>query len=241
MVGNYNEEVKKDLMAKFSKWQGKSPAEAVLPKVEEPKGIQVRLVTKASLRQAEVRIVHLGPSRKTEDFMALRLAAGVLGGSFSSRLMDEIRDNLGLTYSIRSRFSFGQNTGEFQIASFTRLDKVGELVTKSLDIYNKMYEDGITEEELLRAKALVLGRFPRSVETSESLASNLMILRLYGISDDYLKEYINSVEGISVSEVNRAIKKHMKPKDLKVLVYAPEFPVKMQLQSIGLLEEKKAH
>lgn len=238
ITGNFSSNFQGEVQKAFSKWKGKAAPRTIYPLVKDSERIEVRLMAKSSLKQAQVRLLHLGPGRKTEDYLALRIANTILGGGFSSRLMDEIRDNRGLTYGIYSGYSFGRGVGTFEISTFTRNEKVGELLETTLGIYRKMFEDGITEEELSRAKNAILGKFPRAVETTEKLAGNLLLLRAYGVQDNYLHDYVKNIQGVSLSEVNMAIKKYMKPESLKILVYSPEKPVRKQLQPIGLLEVK---
>lgn len=241
VMGNYSPEFQAKLQNEFSQWKGKKPETLIYPSVKNSEKIQIRLVSKKSLKQAQVRMLHYGPGRKIEDYMALRIANAILGGSFSSRLMDEIRDNRGLTYGVYSNFGFGRGVGSFEISTFTRNEKVGELLETAINIYRKTVKEGVTDVEVERAKNSILGRFPRAVETPEKLAGNLLILRAYGISDSYLTDYIKNVNSVSTSDVNEAIKKYMKPESLKILVYSPEKGVKEQLQRISLLEVKKAY
>lgn len=241
LVGNFSSQFQDRLLKDFSEWKGLQVEPVNYPRVKELDKLSIRLVTKESLKQAQVQLMHFGPGRDTKDYLAIRVANTILGGSFSSRLMDEIRDNRGLTYGIYSKFQFGRGIGEFNIGSYTRVEKVGELVQTSLDIYSKMYKEGVSEAEVNRAKNLILGNFPKAVETPEKLAANLLVLRAYGIGDAYLNNYIDNIESIDVGDVNRVIKKYMKPEAMKVLVYAPEKGVKEQLQKIGILEIKKAY
>jgi len=84
-----------------------------------------------------------------------------------------------------------------------------------------------------------MGAFPRAIETPERLGFNLALLRLYGISDDYLKNFVKNVSHISVSDVNGSVKRHLNVKDLKILVLTKSSDSLDQVRPLGLTEVKK--
>jgi zinc protease len=192
------------------------------------------------LQQAQIRFAEPGIARNNQDFLTLRLANLILGGAFASRLNQKVRDDLGLTYSISSRFEALKNTGGFEISTFTRNDKVGETIKSSLAVLKDFIEGGVTDKELDAAKALLVGQFPAAIETVDRLAFNLLILRLNGIDDSYLKDFFTNVNGISRSDVNAAIKKYFSSDKMKILVYADGTKVADQLKTIGAVETVKA-
>jgi predicted Zn-dependent peptidase len=87
-------------------------------------------------------------------------------------------------------------------------------------------------------KALMKGQFPRIFETSEALARQLLLLNRYGISPDYLSNYLASVDALTKSSINATIKKYFDPTNLKILVYAPRDKAEASLGKLGKLEVK---
>jgi zinc protease len=172
--------------------------------------------------------------------MELRLANLILGGGFVSRLNSKVRDDLGLTYSIFSQFDTKKQRGTFVISTFTRNDKVGETIKNTREIFSQFVAQGITEPELAAAKAVLTGQFPMAIETTDRLALNLMLLRLYGVSDSYLKNFLKDVNAITVAQVNEAIHKHFSVENLKTVVYADQSKVGKQLKALGPVTVQKA-
>ena len=170
----------------------------------------------------------------------LRLANTILGGAFASRLNSRIRRDLGLTYNIGSHFDALQDTGPFEISTFTKNQTVGQTVSETLKILSDFKANGVTSDEVDSTKGYLKGIFPSAIETPEKLAFNLMILRFYELPDTYLTNYLRNIDRISASDVNRAIKKHIDDKNLKVLVYTSAETVLPQLEPIGKVEVKKA-
>lgn len=235
VVGDFNKDIVSLLETSFKDWTHKEVTPPSFAKKGTIKGRLVRLVTKDDLTQAEVRIGHIGIQRSDPDFLRLRIANTILGRGFVSRLMDHIRDNLGLTYNISSGFDARLDKGPFSITTFTKTQTVGQTIQETLTILETFYKKGVTSKEVVAAKKYLLGVFPQAIDTPEKLAFNLLILRLYSIPDTYLETYHHEISKINARQVNRAIKKHIDPYNLKILVYAHS-EVLDQIRSLGIVE-----
>ncbi len=222
VVGKFGPPFEKKVEATFGAWGKRDLPKLALETPKAKPGIQVRVVEKAGLTQAQIRIAGIGIKRQDEDFMALRLANTVLGGAFASRLNDKIRKELGLTYSINSSFDSRIERGPFEISTFTKVESIDKVVNETVKLYQKFVADGITSEELARARGYLKGIFPQAIETSDKLGFNLVLLRLYGIPDRYLTHYLYNLDELSVSDVNAAIRRNMKASDLAIVVHAPK-------------------
>ena len=235
VVGDFDDNIQALLEESFKHW---NPGDIITQPFTKKPAIKtrlIRLVTKEDLTQAEVRIGHIGIKRDHPDFLKLRVANTILGRGFTSRLMDHIRDDLGLTYSIGSSFDARSDQGPFSITTFTKNESVGLTIKETLAVLEKLYQQGVTAEEVSLAKKYLLGIFPQVLDTAEKLAFNLLILRFYGIPDDYLTTYQSKISRISARQVNQVIKKHIDPHNLKILVYANK-KVLPQLRPIGMVE-----
>jgi zinc protease len=234
VVGPQIEELKKEVQTQFTNWPQRILQSNTSLKVnQELQAPKLSLITKESLQQTQVRFGMLGIQRNEKDFLPLRVANMILGGTFASRLNMRVRDELGLTYSISSYFEPRKERGPFVISTFTRDAKLKETVLETVKSFKSFYEDGVTNKELDAAKAILIGQFPQAIETSDKLARNLMILRFYEIPDSYLRTYLTEIQKITKSQVNEAIKTHLNPQDLHVLIYADESKVKDQMTEIS--------
>lgn len=238
LVGDLNSNIEKTLNSKLADWKARQSEDEKFQELVPIKGLQMRLVTRADLKQSEIRLGHYGIKRKNDDFQALSLAETILGDGFTSRLMSEIRVKRGLTYGIQSSFDAREEVGPFTISSNTRNEKVGELVSETLSVLKSFYENGVTEQEVNNAKGYLRGAFPRRIETPDQMARMLVALRFYGIGDDYMTDYVRTLNKISVSDINKVIKKYYSPENLRVLIYAPKNKVIDQLRPLGPVEVK---
>jgi zinc protease len=222
VVGKFDGAFEKKVETTFGAWAKREVPKVALETPKAAAGLRVRVVEKPDLTQAQIRIAGIGIKRQDPDFLALRMANTILGGAFASRLNDKIRKELGLTYSISSSFDSRIERGPFEISTFTKVESIDKVVNETIKLYRKFISDGVTSEELARSKGYLKGIFPQAIETSDKLGFNLVLLRLYGIPDRYLTHYVHDLDALSVSQVNSAIRRSMRPDDLTIVVHAPK-------------------
>lgn len=242
VVGKYTPEFMAQVEKEFGAWQAREVPAIDLGKPAAPVGRQVLLVDKPGLVQAQIRLGHIGIERKSKDFIAVRVANTILGGAFASRLNSRIRKDLGLTYSIYSSFDAAQEPGSFEISTFTKNESIGQTVDEVLKLLTEFKKDGVTKEEVEATKGFLSGLFPQAIETPEKLAFNLLQLRLYGVPDTYLTQYLNDLGRLDAGDINGVIKKHFDPENIKILVYTSASAARSQLKAIsGNVVEKKSN
>jgi len=239
VVGQYDDAYKAELIKTFSAWKKKTSVTPALPDFPAWKGTELLLVNRSDLNQAQIQIGFKGVPRNINEFLELRAGIKILGESFGSRLFEEIRVKRGLTYGINAWFDPRQIAGPMGIYTFTRVDKIAETVGETLNTYRLFVKDGVTSGEVAEVKALMRGQFPRTFETAEGLARQLLILNRYGISTDYLTNYMVNLDAISKKSVNETIKRYFDPENLKILVYAPREKVEASLKTFGKVEVKE--
>jgi zinc protease len=223
VVGKYDEAFQKNVVATFSTWKKSGETLIPIPSPKEVPGFAILEVTKPEMQQTEIRMGHIGVKRNIPDHIALKVANTIFGeSSFSSRLWDEIRQKRGLTYSVGSHFDQRTEPGEFEISTFTRNDKVYEMVERLLATLHDFREKGVTSAEVEGAKAMLKTRFPHLLETGDDLARQLLILDLNGVPFEYLNTFQDEIDKVTTAQVNDAIVKHYHPENLKILVFGPE-------------------
>ena len=224
----------------FASWPSGNLAPLPVSKVQLSNAGEFKLISKPDLKQTQIRWGQVGLQRNNPDFLKMRLGFIVLGGGFASRLMQHVRDDKGLTYSISAASDTRLFSGLFEISTFTRNEKAKETIEETKKVIQDFSQQGITAKELDDAKALLIGQFPAALETTDRLAMNLMLLRLYGVSDDYLHSFHKLVAGITVDDVNAAIRKHFAPEKMTLVVYADQKAVEPQLKQLGSLKIETA-
>jgi zinc protease len=224
VVGQFDDAFKKAVVKTFSNWKMSKVKLEPLPAPAMIQGMKILEVEKPGLQQTEIRMGYVGVKRNIADHLALKLANSLLGDPafFNAKLFSEIRIKRGLTYSIRSMFDQRAEPGPFVISTFTRNDKVYEMVDEVVKVLKNFREKGVTQAEVDAAKSGLSGRFPRMVETGDDLAHQLLLLDLYGVSADYLKNFQHDIERVTAKDVNDAIQAHIQPDNLKIVVFGPD-------------------
>ncbi|MGZ3722842.1 MAG: M16 family metallopeptidase [Bdellovibrionales bacterium] len=238
VVGQYDGAWKESVVKTMEAWKAKPSTQVEIPEFPQWKGRELLLVDRGDLNQAQIQIGFKGIPRSLPEYLEFRAALKVLGESFGSRLFEEIRVKRGLTYHISAWFDPRLKPGPMGIYTFTRTDKIAETVEETLKTYKKFVDDGVTDAEVTEVKALMRGQFPRNFETAEALGKQLLILNRYGISPDYLTNYLVNVQAMTKDSVNKSIKKYFDTENLRILVYAPRAKAEESLKKLGKLEIK---
>jgi len=236
VVGQFDSVWAAQVKKAFGAWGTKTPKHREIPDFPTWKGLELLIVNRGDLNQAQIHIGFKGVPRNIPEYLEVRAALKVLGESFGSRLFEEIRVKRGLTYGIHSWFDPRAKAGPMGISTFTRVEKTGETVAETLNAYRKFVQEGLSEAEVVEVKALMRGQFPRIFETPEALARQLLVLNRYGVDKNYLTNYLRNVDLMTRDSINAAIRKYFDSDNLRILVYAPKKAVEADLRKMGRLE-----
>jgi len=170
------------------------------------------------LTQANIILGHLGIERSNPDYYAVSVMNYILGGGgFSSRLMQIIRDDMGLAYNVYSAFPSGRYRGVFMASVQTRNDAAWTVIGEILKQMRRMREEYVSADELEDAKAYLTGSFPRRLDTMARLSRLLVLVEFYGLGMDYEKSYVDNIRQVTAEDVRRVARKYLHP-DRYVLV-----------------------
>lgn len=173
------------------------------------------------LTQANIIIGHEGVPRGHPDYYAIQVMNTILGGGgFSSRLMESIRNERGLAYSVYSHFGAEKYMGTFQVAMQTKNETSQEAIRLTLDEIQRIRENGVTEEELQAAQNYLIGSFPLRLDTNRRIANFLVQVEFFDLGLDYVDRYPDVIRRISHEEVHRVAKTYLQPEKLTVVVVA---------------------
>jgi zinc protease len=148
--------------------------------------------------QTTILMGQRGISRTDPAYYALEVFNYVLGGGgFSSRLLDEVRDNRGLAYGVSSDFDTRLLPGPFEIQLQTKNASAREALALVREVMNRSLEEGITAEEIDNAKAYLIGTYPRRYDTDAKMAQFLAATAFYGLGADYDQVYPEKIRGVT--------------------------------------------
>ena len=214
------ETLKKELDRVF----GSLPAEAKLTlvaKVEPKLGQEVAYPY--ALPQSTIQLVYPGIDREDPEFFAAFMMNHVLGGgTFSSRLFNEVREKRGLTYGIGSGLYTSDYANSLMIGTSTRADRTQEALQVIRDTIRTLLDEGVDEEELATAKTYLIGAYAiNNLDSSSALARTLVELQRDNRGIDYINRRAGYIEAVTAEQVE-AVAKRLLTAEPAVLVIGPE-------------------
>jgi predicted Zn-dependent peptidase len=166
----------------------------------------------------DVRMGHALPIRRDhEDYPALYVGNYVLGGDFAARLMSTVRDELGLTYNIRSslRGVTTRYAGSWQTSVTLSHDSLEEGIAATKDLIRDFVAQGATADELDAKKTTITGSYTVGLATTGNLAQSILTNAERGFDVSYLDRFPEEIEALTLEEVNDAIEQYLHPETLQ--------------------------
>jgi len=188
-----------------------------IPPVANPEGRLERIVHPAV--QSHIVLAFPGLKRIDPDYFPLLVGNYILGGGgFVSRLMEEIRQQRGLAYSVHSFFAPLKEKGPFKIGLQTRKDQSEEALVLTQGVLKDFIASGPTEDELLAAKQNIIGGFPLRLDSNKKILGYLAMMGFYNLPLTYLDDYLKAVEGVTVAQIKDAFKRRIDPENMIVVI-----------------------
>jgi zinc protease len=224
-----------DLERHFGSWKNSGPpargvAISTAPQVS---GRQIYLVDKPGAEQSQIRIGWVGVPRSTPDYFPLLVLNTILGGSFTSRLNQNLREEHGYAYGASSGFDMRLSAGPFVAAAGVQTDKTAESVREFFNELTAMVEP-IGADEIAKAKNYIALGFPAEFESSGDLSRRLEELILYQLPDDYFERYIANVQAVTAAAVQNAAKTYIQPSHSAVVIVGDRRTIESGIRALNL-------
>jgi zinc protease len=220
VVGDFSHgEITAALTESFKGWK-EGPAVTEAPPDTTPGPADFIRVDK-NITQANIVIGHEGVPRDHPDYYAIQVMNYILGGGgFTSRLMDEVRNQRGLAYSVYSVFFGEKHVGTFMINMQTKNETAGEAIRIAGEEMRRLREEGVSDEELEAAKAYLTGSFPLRLDTNRRIAGFLSHVEYFGLGLGYVEQYPDLIGAVTRQDVQRVAARYLQPEKLVVVVVA---------------------
>ena len=170
-------------------------------------------------KQSQILIGQPGVARGDPDYFALYVGNYVLGGGgFDSRLMNQVRQKRGLTYSVYSYFMPMKEAGLFQIGLQTRADQTEQALQVVRQTLADFVAQGPTAAELTQAKDNIIGGFPLRIDSNQKILEYLAMIGFYHLPADYLDLFPQRVAAVTTGQIKRAFEQHIQPDKMVTVV-----------------------
>jgi zinc protease len=195
---------------------------------------RVVLVDKPGAPQTALRLSSIGPARATPDYAALQVMNGALGGMFSSRLNNNLREEKGYTYGVHSGFRYRRLPGPFAIAASVRTDVTGPAVSEMLREVDRMSARPMTKAELSNARDAQVLSLPGQFETNLGIGASLANIYVYDLGPDYYATLAPRLAGVTAGQVQAVAGRYLRPERLIVIGVGDTAHIAPQLEQLKL-------
>ena len=224
-----------DIEKHFGSWKaGASLARRVpVPAAPQLARGQIYLVHKPDAEQSQIRIGWVGVPRSTSDYFPLLVMNTVLGGSFTSRLNQNLREEHGYSYGASSGFDMRLSPGPFVAAAGVQTDKTAEALR---EFFNELaaITKPIGADEIAKARNYIALGFPSEFESSGDLSRRLEELIVYQLPDDYFERYVASVQAVTADAAQKAAATYIQPPRFAVVVVGDRNVIEAGIRALDL-------
>lgn len=216
-------------------WEKKDIPPLEVGKPAPVSGRHILLINKPDATQTQIRFGNIGITRQDPGYYPFIVMNYVLGAgvSFVNRLMQQVRDEAGLTYDIRTVNQFDLLPGAFYCATFTENDSTLKAINAAMGIINDMAKNPISDEEYNNAVNFYNGYYPTTLETPSQVANEIIRVRLFGLPDSYIEDFRKNLRKVTKSEIKEVAGRLIDTDNLVIVVVSKAEDVEANLRMLG--------
>jgi zinc protease len=213
-----HEQIVKRAESLFSTWERGADLVTDFPTPPVRTKRTAYLVDRRGSAQSNIVIANSGILRTSPDYFPLLLMHTVLGANASSRLFMNLREEKGYTYGAYTNLDARRTAGTFRATAEVRTPVTGDSLKEFFYELNRIRTDLVSEKEINDAKSYLTGVFPIRLETQEGLTDQLVQIKMLNLPDNYLEQYRDRVQAVTVTEIQRVAMKYVKPDEAAVII-----------------------
>ena len=241
LVGDFSAEVILDQVERiFGSWTAPAPAPQKWPEPPPQSGRQVHLVHLPGSVQTQVLVGNLAITRRNPDWYRMVLANSIYGGAFHSRLVMNIREQKGYTYSPRSGINALREYGYFTVHAAVRSEVAAATLTEIFYEMDRMRSLPVTAQELESARSYLSGVFSLGVATQDGVLSQLSTVFLDRLSEDYLETYRARIQALTEDDILAAARRHFDSANAQIVLVGDRAQIADQAALFGPVTEYDA-
>jgi zinc protease len=234
LVGDFSSEPMLEQVEKiFGAWKAPAPAMQKSPAPPRHSGRQVHLVHLPGSVQTQVLVGNLAITRVDPDWYRLVLANSIYGGAFHSRLVMNIREQKGYTYSPRSGINALREFGYFTVHAAVRNEVTAATLTEIFYEMDRIRSLPVTAQELESARSYLSGVFSLGVATQEGALSQLSTVYLDRLPEDYLETYRARIHALTAEDALAAARRHFDSANEQIVLVGDRAQISEQAALFG--------
>ena len=192
--------------------------ETVLVEPTAPSGRHLFFVDKPERTQTQILIGSLGTHPRDPDHHPLVAATAIFGGTFTSRMMREIRSKRGWSYGTSARLSIEKKRHAFTMGAFPAAADCAPCIALELQLLEDFTKDGITARELAFIKNYLIRSHAFEIDTAPKRLGQVLEVELLDLPADYHTKYLDHVRNVTLESANAAVRQRLSAENLVVVV-----------------------
>ena len=223
------------LEKQFGSWRAGStpPHRANVPTAPQPTQRQITIVDMPGAEQSQIRIGWVGVPRSTPDYFTLQVLNTILGGSFTSRLNQNLREQHGYSYGASSRFDMRVSSGPFFAGAGVQTDKTADALREFFNELTAIAKPIAADEQTKAKNYLALG-FPSNFETIGDFSTQLEQLLVYNLPETYYADYVKNLQAVTADAVLKATATYIQPQRFLVVVVGDRKVIEPGIRALNL-------
>jgi zinc protease len=209
-------DIERRVAALFGAWQKRDVPAIAYGRVPGGHETTVYLIDKPGAAQSSFRIGTIGVARATEDYFPIQVMNTILGGSFTSRLNNNLREVKGYTYGAGSGFGMRAQPGPFTARAEIVAAKSDSALLEFLKELRSI-RDTVPTTELEKVKRYLTLQLPNQFETTSDIAQQLVPLAVYSLPLDYWNTYAQRINAVTQADVQRVAQRYIDPSKLNIV------------------------
>lgn len=238
VVGDISDaEARTQLQRRFGTWAVSGAERTPAPVLVTPVRTTARrviLVDKPGAAQSVVMIGVPGIERTTPDYASVMVMNTILGGSFSSRLMTNLRETKGYTYGVSSSFQWRPLPGAWIASSDVRTNVTDSSLVELFKELTALRTTEVAADEIARGKAYLALGVPGDLESTAQIAGQITALAAFNLPLTYLQEYVVAIDKVTAADVLRTARRLIPADNATIVIVGDLSKIRAGIEALNL-------
>jgi zinc protease len=187
-----------------------------------PPGRRLVFVDKPERTQTQILIGGLGSHPGDPDHMALVVANTAFGGTFTARLMKEVRVKRGWSYGAYSSLPYDRRRQAFSMWTFPKASDAPACIALELEMLRAFRDKGVTSSEFSWAKRYLIRSHAFSLDTAAKRVGLALDAELYDLPPGYHARYLENLKAATLERANQAVRERLSDENILLSVVGTE-------------------
>jgi zinc protease len=200
----------------------------------EPTTARVVIIDKPGAPQTELRVGRIGTVRNSPDYAALQVLNDAVGGAYTSRINNRLREEKGYTYGATSHFEFGRAASPFIVRTAVRADVTGPAVKEILAQLKQVAAAPLRADEVKRARGSLMQSLPGMFETNGATAGSFGDLFVYDLPLDYYGLLPQELASVTSAQLTALAQRYLDPSSMIIVAVGDRMQIEKALAPLQL-------